>query len=59
MTGVAAAEEIEDSMPDHMASPASKAFNESRLHRLMSFVLPLAPQSNLESELWHIYTFAL
>jgi len=50
MTGVAAAEEIEDSTPDHMASPASKAFNESRLHRLMSLVLPLAPRSNLETE---------
>jgi len=36
MTGVAAAEEIEDSMLDQMASPAFKAFNESCPHRLMS-----------------------
>jgi len=32
MTGVAGEEEIEDSMLDRMASPASKSFNESRLH---------------------------
>jgi len=43
MTGIVGVEEIEDSTLDHMASPASKAFNESRthrLHRLMSLVLP-------------------
>jgi len=46
MTGVAAAEEIEDSMLDHTASPASKAFNKlrprrsRRLRRLMYLVSP-------------------
>jgi len=43
MTGVAYAEEIEDSTLDHLASPASKAFSKSRprrVRRLMSLVLP-------------------
>jgi len=42
MTGVAGAEEIEDSTLDHKASPDSKAFNESRPRRLMSLVLPVS-----------------
>ena len=40
----AGAEEIKDSTLDRMASPGSKAFNESRLHRprhLMSLVIPI------------------
>ena len=40
ITGVAGAEEIEDGMLDCMASPASKSFNKSRPHSLISIVLP-------------------
>jgi len=40
MTGIAGAKEIVDSTLDRMASPAYKAFNESRLLSLMSLVLP-------------------
>ena len=44
MTGVAGADEIKDSMLDCMASPTSKAFPESRPHRLMSLALPVTTQ---------------
>jgi len=33
-------EDIKDSTLDRTASPTSKAFNESRLHHLMSLALP-------------------
>jgi len=39
MSGIARAEEIRNGTLDRTASPISKAFSESHLHRLMSFVL--------------------
>jgi len=44
MTGIAGANEIKDSTLDCMASPTSKAFPESRPHRLMSLALPVTTQ---------------
>ena len=41
MTGVAGAKEIEDSTLDHVAVSASKAFNESRQHRLDVFSITI------------------
>jgi len=45
----AGAEQIKDSTLDCMASPASKAFNESRLRHLMSLALPLIAAKWLDS----------
>jgi len=50
MTGVAGVEQIEDSTLDRTVSPASKAFNESRLrrvHRLMSLTISVVDQYQL------------
>ena len=62
MTGVAGLKEIEDGKLHRIASPASKAFNESRplrLHHLMSLELPVMVHIEMHASLCLMCTLTL
>jgi len=56
MTGVVGAAEIKNSTLDCMASPTSKAFLESRPHRLTSLALPVTTQHSRTCSIASVYS---